>query len=339
MVRAPRRNKSSITIRTVAERAGVSAMTVSNVLNGRTVRPETLEAVRAAMIELDYRPNTAARKLASASAVTVGFLHAHPLAEVFSDILSGLLLAAPRFGLDLIIEPVVLEHGATRQAVTRLVQRGVQGIVLPPVFVELLVAESSLSDYDVPFVTLATGRPVAGLVNIRIDEVAAAREVVDHMIARGCREFAFIDGPDVPQVSDERRRGYCEALRTAGLPVREDRIAHAPSDDEMLLAWCDNLLAGPNPPDAIFAWNDCYAAMAMLAAHRRGLDIPADVAIAGFDDTSMASKLWPPLTSVRHPIPQMTEMALTRLVQAMAGGDSDARIVVLEHQLKVRSST
>lgn len=339
MSRSPRRSQSSVTIRTVAERAGVSAMTVSNVINNRPVREETREAVLTAIKALGYRPNIAAQRLARASSLTVGMLHGHPLGDIFAEILAGVLSAAPALGVDIVLEPVDLTvPGAVALAVERLVSRGAQGVVLPPIFAELYGEQRDDEAAPVPLVTLATGRAVAGIANFRIDECAAAQDMVRHLIATGRRRIVFIDGPDISLVSDERRRGYLAAMAEAGLVVRDEWLLRATMHNRDLLDACGALLAGAERPDAIFAWNDDYAALAMTAVHRRGLRIPQDIAVAGFDNSRLGAKLWPTLSSVAFPMAEMTEKALLFLTHAIADGTGEPAMEILPHTLVLRQS-
>jgi len=340
MARSPRRSGSAVTIRTVAERAGVSAMTVSNVLNGKPVSAATEEAVREAVGALGYRPNTAARRLAMATSHTVGILHGHPLAEIFGEILAGLLTSASAHGIDILLEMVDLKSSdPTGDAVRRLIRRGAQGLVLPPIFAEIYVDAGHVQHFGVPVVALATGRAVEGISNFRVNEAAAVEELTRGLIDSGRKRILFVDGPDSPHVSGERKAGFLTAMAAAGQVVRSDQIIRAAFDNEASIDIFKSLLRGADCPDAIVAWNDDYAALVMLAAHLLGLKIPEDLAVTGFDDNAMSKKLWPPLTTVGQPVGEMAEQALSRLMEMMSGAANGEVETLLQYKIELRGSS
>lgn len=341
MSRAPRRAKSAVTIRTVARRAGVSAMTVSNVLNGRKVTPETRQAVERAIAELNYTPNVAARQLATASTVVIGFLHGRIEHSFFSELLVGALNVATEQGAQILLQSVDVEapDGAL-EAIRALRERGANAILLPSFVAETMARRGETAEPDLPLVAVAPGEPLAGIASVRIDEFAAARAMTELLIAKGRRRIGFIGPPTEFPLSEARRRGYLAALDAHGLAADPALSVAGARSLEACIAAADALLDRTPRPDAIFAWNDDFAACALTAAHRRGLDVPGDVAVAGFDDSPLASKVWPPLTTVRQPLAQMAGWAvqtLVRLVRGEAAGP--AADAVLAYEVVRRAST
>lgn len=295
MSRAPRRSKSAVTIRTVARHAGVSAMTVSNVLNGRKVTPETREAVRRAIAELNYTPNTAARQLASASTVAIGVLHASFEHSFFSELLVGALNAAAQEGAQILLHPVDVGDAASAwDAVRALRDRGANAILLPSYVAESMARSGELEESDLPLAAIAPGEALAGIASVRIDEIAAAREITAVLLAKGRRRIGFIGPPEGLGLPPARREGYLAALQAHGVAPDPALMVAGGRTLTASIAAADALLDLKDRPDAIFAWNDDFAASALTAAHRRGLDVPGDLAVAGFDDSPLASKVWPP---------------------------------------------
>jgi len=330
-----------VTIRTVARRAGVSAMTVSNVLNGRKVTAETRAAVQRAIAELNYTPNTAARQLATASTVVIGFLHGRVEHSFFSELLVGALNAATREGAQILLQSVDIEApDGARAAIRALRERGANAILLPSFVAEAMTRRGEAAEPGLPLVAVAPGEPLPGIPSVRIDEFAAARALTELLIAKGRRRIGFIGPPAELPLSDVRRGGYLAALQAHGLPSPPELSVAGARSLEACIAAADALLDLTAPPDAIFAWNDDFAACALTAAHRRGLDVPGDLAVAGFDDSPLASKVWPPLTTVRQPLAEMAAWAVQTLVRQVRGdAEAPPADALLDYAIVPRGST
>jgi len=317
MKRASRRSKA-VTIRTVAKHAGVSPMSVSNVLNGRRVMPETQAAVERALAELDYTPNSAARQLASGGVTSVGVL-LHPALEqdFLSPMLVGVLNATSKFGVQLIVERAsyddVTEAWAAVRALTR---RGAGGVLLPPGICEVMALGAETARTDLALVAFAPGRDLPGMASVRIDDFAAARDMTSMLLDQRHRRIGFITAPRSLGVFESRRGGYLAALHARGMEIDHDLILEGQMDFRSGFAAAAEMLNLANPPTAIFASNDDMAAGALVAARSLGIDVPNALSVAGFDDTPLATKLWPPLTTVRFPVIEMAELAIEMLVEA-----------------------
>jgi LacI family transcriptional regulator len=305
----------------VAEHAGVSAMTVSNVLNGRKVSPETRTAVLRAVDALHYVPNPAARQLASAQSLAVGLLHGGFEHAFFSAILVGALNAATRLGVQLLLEQVDFADPETGwAAIDALRGRGARAVLLPPVLCEALAADPRIAQVELPLMGVATGLPLTSVSCVRIDEQAAAREITGLLVAKGHRRIGYIGPPVRLSISTGRRGGYLEALAAGGLAADPALMVEDVLSFEAALAAAQHLLDLPDPPTAIFASNDDMAAAALTAAHMRGLATPGALAVAGFDDGPLATKVWPPLTTVRQPAAEMAGLAVEKLTQQARRG-------------------
>lgn len=330
-----------MTIRTVARRAGVSAMTVSNVLNRRKVTPETRAAVERAIAELNYTPNAAARQLAAASTVVIGFLHGRSEHSFFSELLVGALNAATQEGAQILLQSVDVEApGGALAAIRALQDRGANAILLPSFVAETMARRGESAGPGLPLVAVAPGEPLAGIASVRIDEFAAARAVTELLIAKGRRRIGFIGPPTELPLSNARRNGYLAALQAHGLTADPALAVAGARSLEACIAAADALLEQRPPADALFAWNDDFAACALTAAHRRGLDVPGDLAVAGFDDSPLASKVWPPLTTVRQPLAEMAAWAVQTLVRQVRGEvEAPPADAVLAYAVIPRAST
>jgi LacI family transcriptional regulator len=345
MARISRRSRGTTTIEDVARAAGVSAMTVSRVMNGgRNVRESTRVAVLEAVERLNYAPNTAARSLAAGSADHIGLLYANPSAAYLSQFLIGALEAARRAGCHLVIESCESETPDEQAEVTRrFATSEVQGVILPPPLSESIPIMSELAEAGIPVVTVAMGLPQEDSLNVRINDFEAAAEMTRHLLALGHREIAFIKGHPNHIASHDRERGFRSALEAAGLDPDEARVEQGYFTYRSGLAATENLLGAPNPPTAIFASNDDMAAAAVSVAHRRGLAVPADLSVVGYDDTSLATTIWPELTTVNQPIAAMAEAALELLLNDIRTRRADVPRKfterVLDHSLIIRESS
>jgi LacI family transcriptional regulator len=345
MSRPSRRSRGTITIEDVARAAGVSAMTVSRVINGgKNVRETTREAVLEAVAKLNYSPNTAARSLAAGEATHIGLLYANPSAAYLSQFLIGALHAARRAGCHLVIESCESEDGGEQAEVTRrFATSDVEGVILPPPLSESLPILRELAAIGIPVVTVAMGQPEEDSLNVRIDDFAAAAEMTRHLIALGHSNIALIKGHPNHVASHDRARGFAAALSEAGLDPAAAHVEQGYFTYRSGLVATEQLLARPNPPTAIFASNDDMAAAAVSVAHRRGLSVPGDLSVVGFDDTSLATSIWPELTTVKQPIAAMAEAAmdllLTDLRARRSGSPRRFAERVLEHDLIVRESS
>jgi LacI family transcriptional regulator len=315
-----RRRRNGVTIRAVAERAGVSAMTVSNVLNGAgRASAATIATVRAAIAELGYVPNLAARRLAKARATTVGLLYSNRRTPFLDAVLVGTLRATNAHGLQLILRD---GEGVTRDEAERiardLVQSGADALLLIPPFAEQLSGSAELAALAVPLAAIATGTAMPDITTVRIDNRAAMHALTDRVIASGHRRIAYVAGPDPYSVVAARLDGFRAALSQHGIAEYPNLIVqHGAFDYAAGMAAGQALLALPDRPTAIICSSDDLAAGVIAQASHQGLRLPAELSVTGFDDTILASRIWPPLTVVRQPVEDMAFRATQCLIAAL----------------------
>lgn len=342
--RAPRRSSSAVTISDVAAHAGVSAMTVSNVLNGRKkVQDKTREIVEAAIRELGYTPNAAAQALASAAQLRVGLVYSNPQSAFLSAVLVGALNATSQLGAQLLIRPCNAEDAASiGETISALARAGAGALLLPPPYCEMVEQIQTLRDHGLPIVAISPGCELVNLDSVRIDDFSAARAMTSWLIERGHRRIGLIGGPANHFASTSRLEGYRAALADAGLEPDPDLEVEGNFNYDSGLVAARALFALDARPSAIFATADDMAAAVVSEAHRLGLDVPGDVSIVGFDDTPIAVKIWPRLTTVRQPIAEISELATRRAIELLRARNSDELGISSEHlpfQIIEREST
>ena len=318
------RSGTRVTIKDVAGRAGVSAMTVSNVFNGTgKFSQETRERVLSAIRELGYVPNSAAQRLVGSVPARIGFLYADVESMFINAALAAIAVAAAERGLQVVARRAVSARDAL-DAARDLARSGVDALLLLPPFDGILSGSAALAGLNLATASIATAAPLPDMITVRIDNRSASRAATELLIGGGRRRIAVIAGPLDHSDSVERLAGYREALVAHGLRADPALCVEGHFTFASGLLAAEHLLGLPEPPDAIVAANDDMAAAALLAAHRRGLSLPRDLAVTGFDDTLLATRVWPPLTTVRQPIDVMAARALDLLLDRLRRPRADA---------------
>jgi DNA-binding LacI/PurR family transcriptional regulator len=319
----------------VAAAAGVSRATVSRVVNGGSrVSAEVRAAVEAAIADLGYSPNRAARSLVTRRTGSVALVVSEPEARVFSDPMLAVVTRAIGQALaetDLQLVLMMTPAGAGRRRLTRYLLGGhVDGVMLMSLHGDdPLVAE--LSQASLPVVLL--GRPMSPLPipHVDSDSVDGARQATAHLRSLGCRKIATIAGPDDMCAGVDRLLGYREALDGPGIVARGD---FSMASGETAMA---ELLAREPDVDGVFAASDLMAAGALRALRAGGRRVPDDVALVGYDDLDIAELTEPPLTTVHQPLPDMARAMVASLLTQI-GGDRAPESVVVPNALVVRAS-
>lgn len=334
-----------ITSEDVAREAGVSRTTVSFVLNNTphtNISEETRQRVLEVARRLGYRPDAAARALARRETRIIGLVlcqsHDRVSADAFlPEVIRGLSHSAQSHGFKVLLEPV--EDVTRPDAYIALVQeRRIDGIVL---------SGPRSDDAQLPRL-IAEGFPLVLLGQLQgvrahfadVDNVAGARRAVEHLLDLGHTRIALItNAPLHYTASRDRLQGYREALMARGLPVDEHLIRLGDFRSESGYAAMQSLLNLPEPPTAVFAASDVVAFGAVSAIKDRGLRIPDDIALVGFDDVPLARYVDPPLTTIRLPAWELGARAGALLLEIIAHGNSDEPLsVLLPTELVVRES-
>jgi LacI family transcriptional regulator len=340
--RARSRRIDAPTIADVAQLAGVSPMTVSRVINAEArVRQSTRETVEAAIATLNYAPNRAARSLAGAGPVSIGLLYSNPSETYLSAFLVGSLDEASRSDVQFIVEKCELGNHELEVA-RRMIEKGIDGLVLAAPLCDSTELLDQIAAEGVPTVLVGSGAPSALHHAVSIDEHGAAYEMTRHIIGLGHERIGFIIGSPSQIASTARLNGFRAALADAGLTVPDELIAQGYFTYRSGLTAAEQLLDAKDPPTAVFASNDDMAAATVAVAHKRGLDVPGDLTVCGFDDTALATAIWPELTTICQPIADMARTAiklLARRLRRQADEDeSEREHLVLDFTLIRRQS-
>lgn len=337
--KSARRKGEATTIDEVARLAGVSPMTVSRVVNGKVhVRESTRERVMRAVKQLGYTPNLAASSLAAAQTTRIALVYTNPSEGYLRQLLVGALRGSARAAVQLVVDAWdEVDPEAEREA-ARVLALSVAGVILPPPLCESPTVVAELVEAGVPVVAIASGREESDISRVRVDDFIASREITRHLIALGHRQFGFIQGHPNQTASARRFEGFRAALEEAGIGLEPAWVQPGEFTYRSGLKAAEKLLGRKHRPSAIFASNDDMAAAAISVAHRRGLDVPRDLSVVGFDDTSAATNVWPELTTVRQPIAAMADTAVDILMRRIRRQDATPVDKVLAHTLVKRGS-
>lgn len=328
-----------VTIVEVAEKAGVSLGTVSRVMNNDShVAPETRERVSAVMREMGYVANRQARGLKGSRTNVIGVLAPDLGTGYIGEILHGIDAELGLHQLDLML--FTTHRAATKEAnyVANMVQGMVDGLllILPRNPVDYM---ATLTDRNFPFVLIdhqGTGNPcpAVGATNWQ-----GGYHATEYLIKLGHRRIGFITGSMDLGAAIDRLEGYKSALQVHHIPYESQLIYEGTFWQTDGYAGGSALLNLENPPTAIFASNDVMAMGAMDAIRSRGLRVPEDISIIGFDDIPQAAMVRPALTTVRQPLEQMGRLATQMLIDQLKHPEKEIGRIELPTELIVRDST
>ena len=331
------------TINDIARLANVSKKTVSRVINESPfVREETRARITEIIKRVGFTPDPQARALAFRRSFLIGLIYDNPNAPYVINFQEGALVALRRAGYELVVHPCDRHSDDFLVDIRRFISRQkLDGVVMLPPVSENPVLADMLRKLECPYIRVISAALDDPKNLIMSMDRQSAAEVAEHLAKLGHRRIAMIMGPRTYRSAIERLEGFSNALADRGLSLPPEFIAEGAYTFESGAACADALLARSPRPTAIFAGNDETAAGVYRTAYLRGVKIPDDLTVVGFDDSPLASRLCPSLTTMRQPIRDMGRMAAEKLVAKVAGIDGGPAITatnVLPH-LVVRESS
>ncbi|MBO3662104.1 LacI family DNA-binding transcriptional regulator [Microbacterium stercoris] len=329
-----------VSIRDVAATAGVSVGTVSNVLNRPDSVPETtLDRVRAAIAELGYVRNDAARQLRAGRSTTVGLVVLDARNPFFSDLARGADDEAAKHGLSVLIGNSDEQLDRELRLLSLFEEQRAHGVLISPIGDELERLRE-LRERGIPVVLVDRTAPGSGFSSVAVDDVRGGRLAARHLLDAGHRRLAYAGGPaELRQVADRAEGARAEVASVEGatldiLPVESLTVAEGIAAGERIAA-----LDPAQRPEAVFAANDLIALGLLQALTRAGISVPEDVALIGYDDIDFAAAAAVPLSSIRQPSLTMGATALAILADEAADPAREPRDVLFDPELVVRAST
>jgi LacI family transcriptional regulator len=308
------------TINDVARLAGVSKKTVSRVINrSALLNDATREKVEAVIAEIGYVPNPQARGLALRRNFLLGLIHDNPNAQMVLNFQEGVLDAIRTTEFALVVRPVDRHSPALFDDIRKFIeQQRLYGVMVLPPLSENDELAALFRELGCNYVRMGSAPLDDPAHLVQSNDREAVREAVELLIAQGHRRIGLVAGPEGFRSALERQAGWHDALAAHRLPCGSEMIARGSYTFETGRAAGAALLDAADRPSAIFASNDVMAAGVLHAARERGLTIPDDLSIVGFDDTAIAATIWPPLSTVRWPIRAMARSAAMKLIHPEA---------------------
>ncbi len=317
MAKGPQK-KSYITIKDIARQLGVSTSTVSRALRDRPdVNPETRKQVQALAEQLNYQPNLFASGLVSRRTRLLGVIVPRIANHFFSAITSGIQHVAYQHEYRVIICESDESLERERVNVEALLSIRVDGIIIAPLMdYDHRVNDhiQAILDRDVPMVYVDRLQPAVPASSVMIDDYRAAYEATEYLIASGCQRLGHFTGPEWTTTCSERKRGFIDAVKGAGLELREEWIMETGFEPWRAGEVSRDLFASEDRPDGILGVNDRVLAGAVKAIREMGIRIPDEVSMVGFSDNPIASLIQPTLSSVRQPAYEMGEVATSMIL-------------------------
>ena len=307
------------TINDVARVAGVSKKTVSRVINrSALLNEETRGRVEKVIRDLGYVPNPQARALALRRNFLIGLIHDNPNAQTVLNVQQGILEALHGTEFELVVRPVDRRSPLMLEDVRAFLERQrLFGVVILPPISENDALAALCEELGCRYARMGSAELDDPDHMVASNDREAVRDATRHLLEQGHRRIGLIEGPRGFRSAAERRAGFEDAIGEAGIELPRSLIAEGNYTFESGIEAANRLLDLAPPPTAIFASNDEMAAGVIHAVRQRGLSVPEDLSVIGFDDTAIAAHIWPPLTTVRWPIISMARSAALKLVSGI----------------------
>lgn len=336
-----KRASNSVTIHDVAAVAGVSAKTISRVINREpNVRDEVRGRVEAAIRELRYHPSQSARSLATRRSSLIGLFHDNPSPNYVLGIQAGALHRCQEEHYKVLFQACDARHRKLGARIISLAQQlHLEGLILTPPLSGMATLLRELQASGLPVAQVAPPGNDAGTLNALIDDSSASRILTEHVIGLAHRRIAFVLGHPDHDATAKRYAGYKQALARHKIKLDRSLVIPGRFSFESGRAAALKLLTADRKPTAIIASNDDMAAGVMVAAHELGMQLPRDLSVCGFDDTPIARATWPQLTTMHQPITELAYSATDLLLTNIRTGAAPAGPVRHSFTLVVRDST
>lgn len=308
-----RRRPGSVSIRDVAQRAGVSIATVSRTVNRiPTVNPELAERVWKAIEEVGYLPNTQARALVSGRSHMLGLIVSEITNPFFPELIQEFESLAVARGYEVLIGSTNYDPARTESLMRRLLQRNVDGVAVMTFGIEEDLVQK-LVEREFPLVFVDAGPDLPNIQVLKVDYAEGIRQGVQHLAALGHRSIAFISGPLSQRSPKARREAFLKSMAELGLRVPPEHLVEGNHTMEGGIVAMEKLIALDTLPTAVMCSNDMTAIGALHALFRTTLKVPEDISVVGFDDIHLAQFMLPPLTTVQMSCKDLASAAVESL--------------------------
>ena len=332
-----------VSIKEVAEIAGVSIATVSRCINNPLqVKERTREKVQQAILETGYTPNTIAQSFRRGRTNVIMVVIPSVGDPFFTDVMQGIRAVVAEHGYSIIINETNFNTMTAEEVGAMMVSRQADGFILLASifpFGNAVLARTGAHTQPIVIACETIAASLADLPSVHIDNVEAAREATDFLISKGHQKIAFISGQKTSLLTKDREFGYRSAMHKADLSIKDGWVLEGQLTIEGASNACDSLLKHPGRPTAIFCANDEMAMACIHEIKNQDLAVPDDISVMGFDDIRYARLMEPALTTVSQPAREIGERVAIRLFKAIERGNQpNNQPVILPHKLVIRQS-
>jgi DNA-binding LacI/PurR family transcriptional regulator len=322
------RQSRRVTIKRIAREAGVSLTTVSRALNDRPdIRPDTRERILAIAQELGYTPNAIARSLATQRTNTIGLTVRTLLDMWAAQIILTIEELARSSGYEVFVSTHHAEAVRERAVLKTFHSRQVEGVIIVSSVLgeEIVALQGPLA---MPIVLISPLVHTPHRYSVQVDEVGAAQSATEYLIRLGHRRIAHVGAPEWAAPGHDRLQGYRAALEAHGIPFDPELVFVGDAHETGGLEGVQALLALRDPPTGLFCFNDLTAVGALHGARLKGVRVPQDLSVVGFDDVSLVNYVDPPLSTIRQDMKALGERAMRMLFDLIAGRETQAPVVL-----------
>jgi LacI family transcriptional regulator len=325
----------------VAEIAGVATKTVSRVVNKETgVSQRTRDKVMAVIEQLEYQPNPSARGLAAARSFLIALLYDNPSTAYITGLQNGALKSCRENGYGLLIHPCKHQDPDLCRNIRHMARQSrVDGMILTPPLCDMEELLDMLDERGLGYARISPLENNDRSPYVYADEFRAAYLMTEYLVSQGHTRIGFITGHPHRSGTERRMAGFRQALEDSHLDFDPDLVVEGKYTFESGEVGSRKLLRLAERPTAIFASNDYMAAGVMKVANQMRIRVPYDLSVSGYDDAPVARHIWPPLTTIRHPVNQVAEQAAILLIRQMNGEPAEFVPESIHSELVVREST
>jgi LacI family transcriptional regulator len=326
-----------VSLRTIAEKAGVHISTVSRVLRSPNPQTETAKRILEVADELGYRPNLVAAGLRTAQTKSIGLVIPR-LNDVMVSTLCRAIESTARYsGYQLLLVSPPDDMGEQMNGVEFLLSRRVDGLIMTSLHRDDSVYLDELTQLQVP--VIAANRRTDGLISVTCDDFSGGKQATEFLLRLGHTRIGIVAGPRHASTAFDRLLGYYAALEEAGIEPDESLVIHTEFEAEGGVIGAHSLLSQANPPSAIFAVNDMAAIGVLGAARQRGLNVPEDLSVIGYNDIPVVAHLPIPLTTIHSPLGKMGERVVTKLLRMLRGEAEESEVLPVSPVARASTAT
>ena len=330
----------AVTIKDVSKDAKVSIKTVSRVINNEAnVAEETKKRVLLSVNKLGFRPNKSAQSLRSKRSFIIALLYDNPNKSYLADIQSGIFKACKLTGYNLVVQECDYKSPELNDTILEFVEDlKIDGLILTPPLSDMDDFLQDLDKHQIDYAVIAPSTKKTESLYVSSNDYEAAYKLTLEIIKHGHKDIGFIKGHPKHSASNLRFNGFIDAIKIHGFDVNDAWIKQGNFSFKSGFNAGVEIFHSDRIPTAIFASNDSMAAGIMKSAHMKGLKIPDDVSLAGFDDSPIADEIWPALTTVKQPVEKMAHHAAKILMAKFNGLEEANQSKEFKSELIIRES-